>query len=77
MVELKHESRYSGNKLLFAHQEQQVYYLSYPHKSMKHWWVVYKVCLEIDTHRYDVYMEDTMMMMLFMSIKKKMKDNEV
>jgi hypothetical protein len=43
MVELKHKSRYSGNKLLFAHQPQQVYYLSYPHKSMKHWWLVNKV----------------------------------
>jgi hypothetical protein len=42
MVEVKHESHYSGNNLLFAHQAQQVYYLSYPHKSMKHWWVVYK-----------------------------------
>jgi hypothetical protein len=36
MVEVKHESRYSGNNLLFAHQAQQVYCLSYPHKSMKH-----------------------------------------
>jgi hypothetical protein len=24
---------------------------------MKHWWVVYKVNLQIDTHRYNVYME--------------------
>jgi hypothetical protein len=56
-VEVKDESRYSGNNLLFAHQAQQVYYLSYPHKSMKHWWVVYKVNPEIDTHRYDAYME--------------------
>jgi hypothetical protein len=37
MVEVKHESRYSGNNLLFAHQAQRVYYLSYPHESMKHW----------------------------------------
>jgi hypothetical protein len=35
MVEVKHESCYSDNNLLFAHQTQQVYYLSYPHKSMK------------------------------------------
>jgi hypothetical protein len=56
-VEVKDESRCSGNNLLFAHQAQQVYYLSYPHKSMKHWWVVYKVNPEIDTHRYDAYME--------------------
>jgi hypothetical protein len=31
MVEVKHESRYLGNNLLFAYQAQQVYYLSYPH----------------------------------------------
>jgi hypothetical protein len=57
MVEVKHESRYSGNNLLFAHQAQQVYYLCYPHKSMKQWWVVYKVNRDMDTHRYDAYME--------------------
>jgi hypothetical protein len=42
-VEVKHESRYSGSNLLFAHQAQQVYYLSYAHPSLKNWWVVYKV----------------------------------
>jgi hypothetical protein len=57
MVEVKHESRYSGNNLLFAHQAQHVYYLSYPHESMKHWWVMYKVNPEMDTRRYDAYME--------------------
>jgi hypothetical protein len=57
MVEVKHESRNLGSSLLFAHQAQQVYYLSYPYKSMKHWWVVYKVNPEMDTHRYDAYME--------------------
>jgi hypothetical protein len=57
MVEVKHESRYSGNNLLFAQEAQQVYYLSYPYESMKHWWVVSKVNPEIDTHRYDAYME--------------------
>jgi hypothetical protein len=56
-VEVKHESRYSGNKLLLAHQVQEVYYLRYPHESMKHWWVVYKVNPKIDTRRYDAYME--------------------
>jgi hypothetical protein len=56
MVEVKHESCYSGNNLLFAHQAQQVYYLSYPHESMKNWWVVYKVNLEMDTRRYEKYM---------------------
>jgi hypothetical protein len=57
MVEVKHESRYSGKNLLFAHQAQQVYYQSCPHESMKHWWVVYKVNPEVDIHQYDVYME--------------------
>jgi hypothetical protein len=57
MVEVKHESCYSSNNLLFAHQAHQVYYLSYPHKRMKHWWVVYKVNPEMDTHRYDAYVE--------------------
>jgi hypothetical protein len=57
MVEVKHELHYSGNNILFAHQAQQVYYLSYPHESIKHWWVVYKVNPEIDTRRYDAYVE--------------------
>jgi hypothetical protein len=57
MVEVKHESRYSGNNLLFAHQVQHMYYISYPHKSMKYWWVVYKVSPEIVTRRYDAYVE--------------------
>jgi hypothetical protein len=57
MVEVKHESCYLGKNLLFAHQVQQVYYLSYPHESMKHWWVVYKVNPEMDTRRYDAYTE--------------------
>jgi hypothetical protein len=57
MVVVKHESRYLGNNFLFAHQAQQVYYLSYPHKSMKNWWVVYKVNHEMDTRRYDEYMK--------------------
>jgi hypothetical protein len=57
MVELKHKSRYSGNKLLFAHQPQQVYYLSYPHKSMKHWWLVNKVNPKMGTRWYDAHME--------------------
>jgi hypothetical protein len=34
-----------------------VYYLSYPHISLKICWVVYKVNHEIHTHRYDEYME--------------------
>jgi hypothetical protein len=57
MVEVKHESRYTGINLLLAHQAQQVYYLSYPHISLKNWCVVYKVNPEIHTRRYDEYME--------------------
>jgi hypothetical protein len=57
MFEVKHESRYTCINLLLAHQAQQVYYLSYPHVSLKNWWVVYKVNPEIHTHRYDEYME--------------------
>jgi hypothetical protein len=57
MVEVKHESCYSSNNLLFVHQALQVYYLCYPHESMKHRWVVYKVNPEIDTHQYNAYIE--------------------
>jgi hypothetical protein len=42
---------------LLAHQVQQVYYLSYPHPSLKIWWVVYKVNPEMHTRRYDEYIE--------------------
>jgi hypothetical protein len=57
MVVVKHESHYTDINLLLAHQVQQVYYLSYPHVSLKNWWVVYKVNPEIHTRRYDEYME--------------------
>jgi hypothetical protein len=57
MVEVTHKLRYLGNNLLFAHQVHQVYYLSYPHESMKHSWVVYKVNPEMDTRWYDAYVE--------------------
>jgi hypothetical protein len=57
MVEMKHKSHYLCNNLLFAHHAQQVYYLYYPDESMKYWWVVYKVNPEMDTHRYDAYIE--------------------
>jgi hypothetical protein len=57
MVEVKHELRYSGSNLLLAHQAQQVYYLSYPHPSLKNWWVIYKVNPKMHTHRYDEYIE--------------------
>jgi hypothetical protein len=36
---------------------QHVYYLSYPHESIKNWWVIYKVNHEMNTHRYDAYEE--------------------
>jgi hypothetical protein len=57
MVEVKHESCYSGRNLLLAHQVQQVYYLSYPHPSLKKWWVPYKVNPEMHTYRYVEYIE--------------------
>jgi hypothetical protein len=57
MVEVKHESRYSGSNLLLARQAQQLYYLSDPHLSFKNWWVVYKVHLKMHTHQYDEYVE--------------------
>ena len=57
MVEVKHNSRLSGINIVLAHQAQQVYYLSYPHPSLKNWWVVYKVNPEMHTRRYDMYME--------------------
>jgi hypothetical protein len=34
-----------------------VYYLSYPHPSLKNWWVVYKVNPEMHTRRVDEYMK--------------------
>jgi hypothetical protein len=49
MVEVKHESCYSGSNLLLAHQAPRVHYLSYPHPSFKNWWVVYKVHPEMHT----------------------------
>ena len=58
IVEVKHASRYKGNKydnLVLAHQVKQVYYLTYPHSSFKNWWVVYKVAPEVHPHRYDNY----------------------
>jgi hypothetical protein len=35
MVEIKHESHYSGSNFLLAHQAQQEYYLIYPLPSLK------------------------------------------
>jgi hypothetical protein len=57
MVEVKHESCYSGSNLLHVYQAQQVYYLSYPQPSLKNWWVIFKVNPKMHTHRYDEYIE--------------------
>jgi hypothetical protein len=57
MVEVKHESCYSGINLLLVYQAQQVYYISYPHPSLKIWWVVYKFNPKMHTRRYDEYVE--------------------
>jgi hypothetical protein len=57
MVKVKHESCYSVNNILLAHQAQQIYYLSYPHQNFKNWWVIYKVNPEIHTHRYEEYVK--------------------
>jgi hypothetical protein len=35
VVEVKYEPCYLGSNLLLEHQAQQVYYLSYPHPSLK------------------------------------------
>jgi hypothetical protein len=58
MVEVKHASRYKGNEynnIVLAHQAHQVYYLSYPHQSLKTWSVVYKVNPEVHPYRYNNY----------------------
>jgi hypothetical protein len=58
MVEVKHASRYIGNEynnIVLAHQAHQVYYLSYPHQSLKTWWIVYKVNPEVHPYRYNNY----------------------
>jgi hypothetical protein len=49
MLEVKHEPCYIGINLLLTHQVQWVYYLSYPHVSIKNWWMVYKINPEIHT----------------------------
>jgi hypothetical protein len=77
MVEVKHESCYSGNNLLFAHQAQQVYYRSYPHESMEHWWVVYKVNPKMDIHRYDAYMERHSVDDVILVYQEKNEDTKV
>ena len=43
MVEVKHEQITNVcNKFVLAYQVEQVYYMSYPCKKFKAWWVVYK-----------------------------------
>jgi hypothetical protein len=37
MVKVNHESHYLYNNILFAHQAQHVYYLSYPRESIKNY----------------------------------------
>jgi hypothetical protein len=58
MVEVKHASWYKCNEynnIMLAHQAHQVYYLSYPHQSLKTWWVIYKVNPEVHPYRYNNY----------------------
>ncbi|WVZ71460.1 hypothetical protein U9M48_020046 [Paspalum notatum var. saurae] len=45
MVDVKHNSRLQGqySNFVLAHQVEQVYYMPYPHLSMKSWWVAFKV----------------------------------
>jgi hypothetical protein len=44
MVEVRHENRTRAcNEFVLAHQVDQVYYMSYPCRDLKDWWVVYKV----------------------------------
>ncbi|WVZ97106.1 hypothetical protein U9M48_042663 [Paspalum notatum var. saurae] len=45
MVEVKHSSRLPSriNSVVLANQAEQVYYLPYPHPSLKAWWVAFKV----------------------------------
>ncbi|WVZ64477.1 hypothetical protein U9M48_013985 [Paspalum notatum var. saurae] len=45
MVEVKHSSRLPSriNSVVLANRAEQVYYLPYPHPSLKTWWVAFKV----------------------------------
>ena len=44
MVEVKHNTKLQGhNNAILASQAEQVYYLSYPHRSLQAWWVAFKV----------------------------------
>jgi hypothetical protein len=74
MVEVKYESRYTGINLLLAHQAQQVYYLSYPHVSLKigGWYI--KLILK---YTLIDMMSTWKEMKRMMSIKKKSKNMKI
>jgi hypothetical protein len=57
MVEVNYKLHLSDNNIVLAHQAQHVYYLNYPHRSLKNWWVIYKVYRQMHTHRYNECME--------------------
>jgi hypothetical protein len=59
MVEVNHGSRLSGqvNNIVLVHQVEQVYYLSYPHPSLKAWWIAFRVNPEIYTYKEPSHME--------------------
>lgn len=58
MVEVKHSSRLQGHdNIVLAHQAEQVYYLSYPHPSLRAWWVAFKVNPHVFPPGDDAYME--------------------
>lgn len=61
MVEVKHRSRLptSINSVVLAHQAKQVYYLPYPHPSLKAWWVAFKVNPQVYPPESDAYMSTT------------------
>ncbi|WVZ84140.1 hypothetical protein U9M48_031201 [Paspalum notatum var. saurae] len=71
-VEVKHSSRLPSciNSVVLANQAVQVYYLPYPHPSLKAWWVAFKVnpqvcppenvdymSTNIENNDYDVFQE--------------------
>jgi hypothetical protein len=74
MVEVKHESRYTGINLLLAHQTQQVYYLSYPHISLKNGgWYIKLILTYTLVDMTSTWKE----MRRRMSIKKKSKNTKI
>jgi hypothetical protein len=73
MVEMKHESCYLGNNLLFAHHN----YLSYPQENMKIYGWYIKLILKCTLIKMMNMWIGTRMMMSLISIKKKLKDTKV